>query len=129
MRNLGSLRSLWHTRLRTDSSTMSIYHLASPVDHAVPTIVAQGLEHNRFALDNSPVASWRTHPAPKRANHTEIERYNEQLLLAAKNGNVEDMRWLLGAGADVKLKDEDGQTLLSWAATNGMAIWKSSSFW
>jgi len=104
---------------RTDSSTTSIDHLASPVDHAVPTIVAQGLEHNHFAPDNSPVASWRAHPAPKRANHAEIERYNEQLLLAAKNCNVEDMRRPLGAGADVESKDKGGWTPLSLAAAKG----------
>ena len=90
---------------RTNSSTTIIDYSPSPVDHAVSTIVAQGLDRSHFAPDNSPVASWRTCPAPKRANRAEIKRYNEQLLLAAKDGNVEDMRWLLGAGANVEAKD------------------------
>ena len=89
-----------------------------PVDHVVSPIVAQGLERSHFAPDNSPVASWPTHPAPKRANPAEIKRYNE-LLLAAKIGNVEDMKRLLGAGADVESKDSGRQTSLSWAAYNG----------
>jgi len=102
-----------------DSSTTIIDHSPSPVDHAVPTIIAQSSERSHLAADNSPIASRCTHPAPKRANPAEIQRYNEQLLLAAKAGNVEDVRRLLGAGADVESKDDDQRTPLSRAAAEG----------
>ena len=82
-------------------------------------IITQRLEHSHFAPDNSPVASRRAHPALKRANCAEIERYNGQLLIAANTGNVEDMRRLLGAGADIESKDNSGETPLSRAAENG----------
>ena len=97
----------------------SIDHSPSPVDHAVPTIIAQSSERSHLAADNSPVASQRAHPAPKRANPAEIQRYNKQLLLAARNGNVEDVRRLLRAGANVASKDSDKRTALSHVAEYG----------
>jgi len=54
---------------------------------------------------------------PAHSIHSSI--VNEQLLLAAKTGNVEDVRWLLGEGADVESKDYDGWKPLSWAAERG----------
>ena len=102
------------------SSITIIDHSPSPVDHAVPTIVTQGSERGHLAADNSPVASRRAHPAPKRANRAQIKRYNEQLFVAAKTGNVADMRRLLGAGADIESKDTIfGLTPLSLAAFYG----------
>ena len=97
----------------------SIDHSPSPVDHAVPTIVAQSSERSHLAADIMPVASRRAHPAAKRANPAEIQRYNKDLLLAARNGNVEDVRRLLRAGADVESKDYWEMTPLSRAATWG----------
>ena len=98
---------------------MSIDHSPSPVDHAVPTIIAQSSEHNHLAADNSPVASQCAHPASKRANPAEIQRYNEYLLLAARTGNVEDMRQLLRAGANIESKDWRGWTPLILVAESG----------
>jgi hypothetical protein len=49
-----------------------------------------------------------THPAPKSATHAEIEGYNEELILAAKNGNRKALESLLERGAAVGAKDEWG---------------------
>ena len=65
------------------------------------------------------VVAWLEAFMEEKKGGGEIKRYNGQLLLAAKIGNVEDMRRLLGVGADVELKDEWGMTPLSWAAYYG----------
>jgi hypothetical protein len=89
-------------------------------------IVTQGSERSHLAPDNSPVASRRAHPAPKRANPAEIKRYNGQLLVVAGTGNVEDMRRLKGAGADVECKDSWGKTALDGARRGAQGSWSWS---
>jgi len=66
-----------------------------------------------------PVASWVAHSVPKSTNPVEIQRYNEDLLDAAKKGNLEDVIRLLGTAADVEVKDSSQKTPLSRAAWNG----------
>ena len=63
-----------------------------------------------------PVASWVAHSVPKSTNPVEIQRYNEDLLDAAKKGNLEDVIRLLGTAADVEVKDSCQKTPLSRAA-------------
>jgi len=103
-----------------DSSIRIVDHSASPVEHTVLTIIAQGSEHSHLAADNSPVASWCGHRAQKSANRAEIERYNKQLLRAAITGNIEAVKFLVEeAGADVEVKDSIQRTPLTCAAMNG----------
>ena len=92
-------------------------------NHSVPTIVAQGLERSQFASaktpDNLPVTSSETLRPPK-SDRAEIEKYNEKLSLAAKNGKLDDVRLLLAKGADIAAKEEyHGRTALHWAMEKG----------
>lgn len=52
-------------------------------------------------------------------NHTEIEGYNEELCLAAKDGLLERVKWLIDHGADVAATDEYERTALHVAAEYG----------
>ena len=86
---------------------MIINYWLSLVDYVVPTIIDKGLEHSYFAYDKLLVASWHAYLALKRANRAKIKWHNEQLLLAAKIDNVEDMRQLVGAYLNVESKDSE----------------------
>jgi uncharacterized protein len=44
---------------------------------------------------------------------------NAQLLIAAQNGNIKEMRSLISQATDVNIRDEYGWTPLLWAAMNG----------
>lgn len=47
------------------------------------------------------------------------EKYNEELLKAASNGNAEKVKLLVNAGADINIKDQWGDTILCKAAKEG----------
>jgi uncharacterized protein len=44
---------------------------------------------------------------------------NAQLLIAAQNGNIKEVRSLISQATDVNVRDEYGWTPLLWAAMNG----------
>jgi uncharacterized protein len=44
---------------------------------------------------------------------------NAQLLIAAQNGNIKEVRSLISQATDVNIRDEYGWTPLLWAAMNG----------
>jgi ankyrin repeat protein len=44
---------------------------------------------------------------------------NQNLIEAAKNGNVKKVKTFLAHGADINVKDKDGKTALIWAAYKG----------
>ena len=47
------------------------------------------------------------------------QNLNAQLLIAAQNGNVKEVRSLISQATDVNVRDEYGWTPLLWAAMNG----------
>lgn len=47
------------------------------------------------------------------------QNVNAQLLIAAKNGNIAEVRSLISQATDVNVRDEYGWTPLLWAAMNG----------
>ena len=99
---------LYHTSLpsdvaHTDSSSTIIDYSSWPVDYSIPTIIAQRSDRNHLpsanATDNLPVTFSDTYPAPKSANHAQIEGYKRNGLhnvpaadAAAKLSSDEGMR-------------------------------------
>ena len=47
------------------------------------------------------------------------QNLNAQLLIAAQNGNIKEVRSLISQATDVNVRDEYGWTPLLWAAMNG----------
>ncbi|WP_103667962.1 ankyrin repeat domain-containing protein [Pseudanabaena sp. BC1403] len=47
------------------------------------------------------------------------QNLNSQLLIAAQNGNIKEVRSLISQATDVNVRDEYGWTPLLWAAMNG----------
>ena len=47
------------------------------------------------------------------------QNLNAQLLVAAQNGNIKEVRSLISQATDVNIRDEYGWTPLLWAAMNG----------
>ncbi|MBI2688414.1 MAG: ankyrin repeat domain-containing protein [Acidobacteria bacterium] len=64
-------------------------------------------------------AAWAETPKPPQAVNTADSRGYTPLILAAYHGDLENVKMLLAAGADVHARDKSGRTALMGAAFKG----------
>jgi uncharacterized protein len=75
--------------------------------------------HNVYA-ENLPQSPEPTKPINNQVKQTTTKpNLNAQLLIAAQNGNITEVRSLISRATDVNTRDEYGWTPLLWAAMNG----------
>jgi uncharacterized protein len=74
------------------------------------------LEHNKISSIFSPKSKEQIE---KDLSLLPKEKLNRLLLNAAREGSIDKVKWLLAAGADVEVKDNDGWTALIYASMYG----------
>lgn len=132
---LGSVRTRTDTEdlpLSRDGDSEDKTPLLSAVRKSFELLAQRHMEHNttvdRERLPRQATSMWSTENGQKvllellrGKSEEDVEKSNQSLLEAAKQGNVHSAKLLLDAGTDIHTRTYYGETPLWWAARNGHA--------